>query len=86
MYEIILSPAANRFYVRADPPLAHKLTRCLATLAEDPHKHPCITRLKGIHKGSYRYRLGDWRVVYSIDEATRQVHVLVMAHRREVYR
>jgi mRNA-degrading endonuclease RelE of RelBE toxin-antitoxin system len=35
--------------------------------------------------GRLRYRVGDWRVIYRIDDTPRQVHVLVIAHRSEVY-
>jgi mRNA interferase RelE/StbE len=35
--------------------------------------------------GLLRYRVGDWRVVYRVDQAAKQVNVLFIAHRREVY-
>ena len=35
--------------------------------------------------GRFRYRIGDWRVVYRIDDRAREVHVLVIARRSEVY-
>ena len=34
----------------------------------------------------YRIRQGDWRVIYLVDDATRQVSVLKIGHRREIYR
>lgn len=34
----------------------------------------------------YRIRQGNWRVVYSIDDARVVVEVIRIAHRREVYR
>jgi len=34
----------------------------------------------------YRIRLGDYRVIYSIDDSDKLVRVLDIGHRREVYR
>ena len=54
-------------------------------LKTDPHIHPNIKQLKGDLAGYYRYRVGDYRVVYYIDEEQKQVVVTIIAHRREVY-
>ena len=85
MFEVILAPEAEAFYIHADPPLARKLARCFAQLEHDPGRHNNIKRLSGELAGRLRYRLGDWRVIYRIDDPTRKVHVLLIAHRSEVY-
>ncbi|MDF5707504.1 MAG: type II toxin-antitoxin system RelE/ParE family toxin [Nostoc sp. S4] len=41
--------------------------------------------LKGDYTGYYRYRIGDYRVIYSIDDEVVQVLVMAVAHRNEVY-
>ena len=85
MFEVILSPDAGAFYVDADGPLARKLARCFAQLEREPHRHGNIKRLTGELSGRFRYRVGDWRVLYRVDEAAERVIVLVIAHRSEVY-
>jgi mRNA interferase RelE/StbE len=85
MFEVILSPEAEAFYRVADLPLAKKLAHCFKQLENDPRQHNNIKRLKGELKGKFRYRVGNWRVIYRIDAAKRQVWVLALAHRREVY-
>ena len=37
-------------------------------LKTDPRSHPNIKQLKGDLAGYYRYRVGDYRVVYDIDD------------------
>jgi mRNA interferase RelE/StbE len=37
-------------------------------------------------RGDYRVRVGDYRVVYAVDDEERVVIVARIAHRREVYR
>jgi mRNA interferase RelE/StbE len=85
MYEVILSPEATAFFAAADQPLARKLTRCFQQLEQEPRRHNNIKRLKGKLKSYLRYRVGDWRVVFNIDEGKHHVEVLTIAHRREVY-
>jgi mRNA interferase RelE/StbE len=86
MFEVILSPEARGFFAAADRPLARKLARSFAQLERDPRaRHNNIKRLTGTLAGRWRYRVGDWRVVYRIDDRARQIHVLVIAHRSDVY-
>ena len=85
MFEVLLAPEAREFFGQADQPLARKLARCFAQLEHDPRRHNNIKRLSGNLTGRLRYRIGDWRVVYHIDDRARQVHVLLIAHRSEVY-
>jgi len=48
------------------------------------HGRTDATKLKG-HKDQWRVRVGDWRVVYIIDDAAKIVSVTRIAPRREVY-
>ncbi|MBU4273553.1 MAG: type II toxin-antitoxin system RelE/ParE family toxin [Planctomycetes bacterium] len=85
MYEIVFTEEALRAYRKADSPLARKLNRCFDNLAEDPRSHPNIKRLTGTLRGRFRYRVGDWRVVYRVDDKVRRITILVIAHRSGVY-
>ena len=85
MFEVILSPEAQAFFAAADKPLAGKLARCFKQLEQEPRRHNNIKRLSGKFTGLVRYRVGDWRVVYRIDDVESQILVLTIASRREVY-
>jgi mRNA interferase RelE/StbE len=85
MYEVILSPEAQAFFATADKPLAGKLSRCFAELEREPRSRNNIKRLKGKLAGLSRYRVGDWRVIFRIDDDRNRVVVLSIANRREVY-
>jgi mRNA interferase RelE/StbE len=52
-------------------------------LADDPRPSG-VVRLAG--RDDFRIRVGDYRVVYSVDAAEHLVIVARIAHRREVYR
>ena len=85
MYSVRLSVQAERFFARADRPLAKKLARCFEQLELDPRTHPNIARLKGPFAGFLRFRVGDYRVIYRIEEGDRIVIVAIIAHRSEAY-
>lgn len=85
MFEVVLSPEARAFYAAADRPLARKLARCFRQLECEPHRHGNIKRLSGELADLFRYRVGDWRVLYRVEDAANRVVVLVVAHRRDVY-
>ncbi len=84
-YNVKLTPKAQEFYAAANTQLAKKIARCLAILEETPYNYSNIKPLKGNYTGRYRYRIGDYRVIYRVDEQQRQVIVLEIGHRSEVY-
>lgn len=86
MYDIQLSRAAQKYYEKTDSSIVKRLNRCFEQLSQNPTNHPNIKRLTGKLTGYYRYRVGDYRVVYEIREDNRIVIVLLIAHRKEVYR
>jgi len=85
MYKLELSQEAQRFYERCDKPIAKKLARCFQSLEKDPRQGNNIKPLKGKFAGSYRYRLGDLRVVYTIHDSAVTVFVITIAKRSDIY-
>lgn len=85
MYRVRLTKGAAKFYRSADASLAKRLARAFESLEQNPRQHPNIKALKGELAGRYRYRVGDYRVVYRIDEDAAEVIILLIKHRREVY-
>lgn len=85
LYTVVVSSKVQEFFEEASGALQRKLDRCFEMLKIDPRSHPNIKPLKGDFSGYYRYRVGDYRVVYSIDDEQKQVVVAIIAHRREVY-
>jgi mRNA interferase RelE/StbE len=41
--------------------------------------------LKGMFKGLYRYRFGAYRIMYAVDMGQKEILVLRVGHRKEVY-
>ena len=85
MYRAVLAEPARRFYENAEASLQRKLDRCFDVLAQTPRSHPNIKPLTGKLKGYYRYRIGDYRVIYRIDDDGRLVIVVLITHRSKAY-
>ncbi|WP_414551217.1 type II toxin-antitoxin system RelE family toxin [Anabaena sp. CCY 0017] len=85
MYEVILHPDAQKIYLNADKALSKKIARCLQQLEQTPRLHPNIKALKGDYTGYYRYRIGEYRIIYSIEDEIVQVFVVAIAHRSQAY-
>lgn len=86
MYEILLGRKARKFYEKASDELIDELQRCFDDLSQNPYKGSNIKKLKGDLAASWRYRIGNYRVVYTVDEESQSITVSVIAHRRESYR
>jgi mRNA interferase RelE/StbE len=85
MYSVELSHEAQRFYERCDKPVSRKLARCFQSLEKNPREGNNVKPLKGKLVGSYRYRVGDLRVVYTINDREVTVYVITIAKRSDVY-
>ena len=86
MYKIELSRKAAKFYQKADTVTAKRLNLAFSRLAEDPFQQYNIKKLSGELKGSYRLRLGDMRIIYSVDEAKNIVYIEVIGFRGDIYK
>ncbi len=66
------------------PDKIHKrISERILALETNP-RPPGGKKLQG--EEGYRLRLGDYRVLYTIDDRTKHVFVYSVAHRREAYR
>lgn len=83
-YAVRIRPAAQRQFARLQADAKKAVAAALEGLASEPRPHNHI-KLAG-SSDSYRVRVGDYRVIYQIDDAAQTVRVTVIGHRREVYR
>lgn len=60
------------------------VSRVKGYLSQDPEK--LGKPLKGVLKGLYRYRIGDYRIMYSIDRGDNQISILSVGRRKDIYR
>lgn len=63
-----------------DPPIKRRIGATLLRYESDPLKY--AEPLKHSELGSYRFRIGDYRIVFDLAED--QIVVLRVGHRREI--
>jgi len=84
-YEIEWTAPALRELRKLDQQVARRVLAAINRLARDPR--PAGARaLAGHPNGVLRLRVGDYRVIYQIEDSRVVVTVVRVAHRREVYR
>ena len=86
MYKIELSRKAAKFYQKADTITARRLNIAFDKLSKDPFRHYNIKRLTGELEGSFRLRVGDIRIIYSVNERDKIVYIEVIRFRGDVYK
>jgi mRNA interferase RelE/StbE len=86
MYEIVLTREAQKDYQKLEKSILRRVNQCLDNLRENPIQYPQAIALKGRLAGYYRWRVGDWRVVYKVNRDERVVVVLQITHRSKVYK
>ena len=84
MYDVYLERAAENDLKRLPASTFHRIVPQIKSLAENPRPSGC-RKIAG-SKNDWRIRIGDYRIIYEIDEKAGAVRVMRVRHRREVYR
>lgn len=82
-YQVILQRPAEKELEALDSSIHKRIVTRLLALEENP-RPTGVKKLQG--QESYRLRIGDYRVLYTIDDKSRKVFIMAVGHRREVYR
>lgn len=84
MYRIEFTHSARKQLHRLDSGGQKRIVERMEKLSENP-RPPGVRKLAGT-TAFYRLRVGDYRVIYSIEEGNLVVLVLKVGHRGDVYR
>ena len=82
-YVVHLKRSAEKELADLPREMHQRIIKRLLTLKANP-RPPGAKKLGGGEK--YRIRIGDYRVLYTIDDALQKIEVSAVGHRREVYR
>lgn len=84
-YTIEWTAPALRELRKLDKPLGRRILTAVTKLGVDP-RPPGARALTGQPPGTIRLRIGDYRVVYVVQDHLVLITVVRVAHRREAYR
>ncbi|MGH3412583.1 MAG: type II toxin-antitoxin system RelE family toxin [Marmoricola sp.] len=82
-HRVELRPAAVRSLRQLDPQVRRRIQGAIGLLAQDP-RPPGARALQG--RPGLRVRVGDYRIIYTVDDDVLLVVVVRLGHRRDVYR
>ena len=83
-YTVSFRRSAEKDLRKLDTKVQARVLRAVDPLAQDPRPDGC-RKLQG-STDAYRIRVGDYRVIYTVDDAVLIVAVEKVRHRREAYR
>jgi len=84
-YEIEWTAPALRQLRKLDKQVARRVLTAVTRLGAEP-RPAGVRALAGHPAGTMRLRVGDYRVVYLIEDSRVCIAVVRIAHRRDVYR
>ena len=82
-YIVEIVPKAEKEFLKLSEVLRRKICNKMLSLEENPRPFGS----KKLRETEYfRIRAGDYRIVYSIDDNSKKVKILSIAHRKDVYK
>jgi len=84
VYKVYIERTAERDLKQLSSQLFGRIVAKVKALASNP-RPPGSRKITG-SKNDWRIRIGDYRVIYEVDDAERAVRIMRVRHRREVYR
>ena len=82
-YTVLIERYAQKQIMKLDKKLIPGIKTVIADLANNPRPFG-YKKLKG--EDAYRIRIGDYRVIYEIDDDIILVTVVSVGHRKDVYK
>ena len=80
---IYLSSKADKQLSKLPVKMHDLLVSRIEMLSEDPYQTGCK---KLENRDGYRVRIGDYRIIYTVDKFNKEITILSLAHRKEAYR
>jgi len=81
-YDIKIEKKALKFLKNLDKKNQSKIIEKIYKLSENPYHNS----KKLIGRDAYRIRVGNYRVIYEIDENSVKIFVINIGHRKDIYR
>lgn len=82
-YEILILPPAERDCNRLSREAYSRCRKALLKLESSPRPQGAK---KLVGEDGWRIRVGDYRILYRIDEVSKRIYIYRIKHRREAYR
>jgi mRNA interferase RelE/StbE len=82
-YTVLITRRAQKELANLPPDAFVRVLAAIRDLADNPRRHGSS---KLTSREGWRLRIGDYRVLYTIEDEVHRVTVIHVGHRRDVYR
>ena len=84
-FRVILTPEAQQDIRHLDPSLQTRTLDKLAWIGENARflRHEALQGREW--EGCLKYRVGDYRIIYTMNQSAQELTILKVGHRRQVY-
>jgi mRNA interferase RelE/StbE len=82
-FEIRIKKSAEREMDALPAQIFSRITKEILQLESSPRPRGC-KKLRGRHE--YRLRVGDYRILYTVNDDSSSIEIITVGHRRDVYR
>lgn len=82
-FQIIWSESASKTLNKLERTVAKRIFRKVSQLSENPY-HFDVTKIVG--EPYFRLRVGDYRVIFDIQNETLRILILKVDHRKNIYK
>ena len=84
MYEIFIERTAEKDIKNLPLGVSHRVIPAIKSLSLTPRPSECC-KISG-SKNLWRIRIGDYRVLYEVDDKAASIKIMRVKHRKEAYR
>lgn len=84
MYQIIFGRSAEKDLEQLPLKETKRISKVIDELAKEPRPIGS-KKLKGTDRNLWRVRIGDYRVVYNINDTIKIVDIRKVGHRKDIY-
>ena len=81
-YKLVYTNRADKDIQKLPPEIKKRIGKALLRYEQDPHRYSETLRESKL--GSYRFRIGDYRVIFDLEGS--EIVVLRVGHRRDIYK
>ena len=82
MYEFFVLPPAQKDLDRLEASVFERILKKIRAISKDARPPGC---LKLTEENGYRLRVGDYRILYRIDDSSKRIFIYRIKHRKDVY-
>ena len=87
IYKLVFLTSAQKEFKRLDNVAQRLIKEKLLLLSQDPEAvKNNIKSLQGNHKGKFRFRVGNYRVIIKKEDDKLIITVISVGHRKDIYK